>query len=295
MRKPWALGFALMTLLAAAPHRAAAGVVYNNWNYAIDSLDDGSGGSQYELRGLAMRYDGPTVYVAISGGFPSAGIPVGGVLNGKISLGDMFFNFSNQNLDDASKFTDPGVFGVRFIADNDSFGNTAGTPNNTTGVFGKITTVGLAPVNTGYGSLLSYVGSGFGRSVAAMGDLQDSTSASGDVVQYLSYNAQQTNIESGVLLGGITSLDRAALEAQGLDFGHFAGADPGGNYVYGFSFSKALLPTGDFTAHFFEECINDGVAIKGSFSAVPEPAALVQAVLGLAVVGLGGWRKLRRR
>jgi hypothetical protein len=289
------VGLSLCALLAVSNMPAQAGVIYNNWNYAIDSLNDGSGGSQYELRGLAMRYDGPNVYVAISGSFPQSGVPIGGVLNDKICLGDMFFNFSNHNLDDASKFTDPLVFGVRFIADNDSFGNTGSTPNNITGVFSTISTASLATANMGYGSLQSYVNSGFGRSVAAMGDLQDSTSASGDVVQYLSYNAQQTNMTSGTLLGGITTLDRSGLEALGLDFGHFPGADPVNNFVYGFSFSKSLLPSGDFTAHFFEECINDGVALKGSLSSVPEPASCIQAMLGLGIAGVASWRQFRRR
>ena len=294
MRRRFLVGLALLGLGWAVPNEARAGVVYNNWNYAIDSLNDASGGAVYELRGLALRSDGSDVLVAVSGSFPLTGVASSGALNGRISLGDFFFNFSNHNLDTAAKFTDPDVFGVRIASDNDSFGNTSSTPNTTTGVFSNITTAALASANNGYSTLQSYVTAGFGRSVDAMGDLEDNTNASGDVVQYLSYNAMQTNIASGTLLGGITLLDRAALAAQGLDFGHFAGADPSGNLVYGFSFSKSLLPTGDFTLHFFEECINDAVALKGSIAGVPEPSAFVLAFLGIGTIGgikLRGMRK----
>lgn len=266
------------------------GTIYNGWNYAIDSLDDATGGKNYEIRGMAIRDDGKNLYVAISTGFPLGGNVHTGTLNGKISMGDIYFNFSSHNLSTAAKFNDPKVFGIRFSADNDSFNNTSATPNTTLGVFSNITTASLSSVNLGHTSLQNYINT-VGPKTPLMGDLV-SGAPGGDVIQYLGNGKMQTNMTSGTKIGDITLLDRTALTGLGLDFGHFPGVDPVGNFVYGFSLDRSLFPNGDFTAHFFEECINDGIAIKGTL--VPEPSSMI--ALGTAVsIGLlaTGVRKVR--
>jgi hypothetical protein len=69
-----------------------------------------------------------------------------------------------------------------------------------------------------------------------------------------------------------------------------------GAFTYGFSIGTDTLPLGDFVAHVFAECINDGLAFQGAIAAtpsrsptpgatVPEPA-LTLALAGVTVMGL---------
>jgi len=274
------------TVIWAASCAPASAQFYGGWQYAIDSLNDGSGTSgsvSYEIRGLAYKEVGGKAIVAISSGMPQAGNVVGGALNGSINYGDMFFNFSGGNLDTQAKFTNANVFAVRLDGNNDSLGNTGS--NHTLGVYGNLTAVSLTTSNSGYGTLQDYINSGFGRTTDAMADLENST---GDVKTYLSNGTMYPNISAGTKLGDVTLLSRSNLGALGLDFSHFSGVDPSGNNVFGFEFDRNLLPNGKFTAHVFEECINDGVAIQ----AVPEPGTYSMMGLSLAT---GGAIFLRRR
>lgn len=273
------------------PLASPAATLHNDWYYAIDSLNDGSGGSSYEVRGLAYRILGDKAYFAISSGMPLGGVASGASRNGAQSYGDLFLNFSSHNLDTAGEFTDANVFGVRFDSSNDSFGNMGGT-NTTLGLFKTITPAALANVNNGYSTLKGYIDAGFGRTTDAMGDLEDSQSSGGDVRAYLGYDiAMQTNIHAGTKIGDITLLNKTQLATQGLDYSFFTGADPSGNNVFGFSFDRQLLPVGNFTAHFFLECINDGTAITGETPQTPEPSTF--AFLGAGV--LGALTVVRRR
>jgi hypothetical protein len=264
---------------------AQAATLYHGWNYAIDSNNDGSGGSIYEDRGLAFTTKGGKVYVAISSNMPNTGNVVGGALNGRVNHGDLFFNFSNHNLDTTAEFNDANVIGVRFDPFNDSLGNIGGS-NTTVGVFDQLAVANLTLQNTGYATLLAYNNAGFGRGTDAMADLE---STLGDVKAYLGDQAMYPTIAQGRQIGGITLLDRNQLNAQGLDFGHF-GIDLGGNKVYGFSFDQSLLPGGDFTMHLFAECINDGMALQASN--VPEPGTY--AMLGAGLLTMGTLFRRRR-
>ncbi|HRD89849.1 MAG TPA: PEP-CTERM sorting domain-containing protein [Accumulibacter sp.] len=276
------IGFAGMAAVATGAGNANAGVVHNNWNYAIDSFNDGSGGSGFEERGLAFRQIGQTGHFAISGDMLLTGTPYP-ARNGSVALGDLFLNFTSDALDAQGKFTDPAVFGIRFTASNDSFGNIGGS-NTSLGLFRNITVVDLAaPQNGGYDTLQAYYNAGFGRPTRSMGDRATTT----DVISYLGNGDMYANMASGTLVAGITSLSTIELGNLGLDFAHFGPGAVGTAPLIGFSVDLSALPRGQFTAHFFEECINDGIALRGQV--VPEPSTF--ALLGIALAGVTRYRR----
>ncbi len=272
----------LLTIAMVAPGVSHAGTLYKDWNYAIDSFTDGSGGPDYEERGLAYRQIGKTGYFALSGGMPLTGVKSGvaaNALNHSIAPGDLYLNFSSHALIGTADFNRPNeVFAIRFASANDSLGNTPSTPNTDRGLYTNLMVVDLAsPYNFGYDTLQSYYAAGFGAPSNAMGDLNTTT----DVKNYLGYGDMYPNIAAGAKLADISLLTAADLSAIGLDFAHFGANGP---EVFGFSFDLSKLPIGNFTAHVFEECINDGIALKGS--TVPEPGTLALLSLGLAAVHL---------
>jgi hypothetical protein len=161
-----------------------------------------------------------------------------------------------------------------------------------------VTVTSLTTQNDGYSSLQQYYNSGFGRSVGAMGDLSSTT----DVINYFGNGTMYPTMKGGTKIGDISLLTRSDLNLLGLNFGQF-GADPAGNYVFGFSLSDSLLPAGNFTADLFFECMNDGVAIEATNNPgtviphipanVPEPGSIV--LWGVGAACLAGWARRSRK
>ncbi|MHB1155564.1 MAG: PEP-CTERM sorting domain-containing protein [Phycisphaerales bacterium] len=270
------------SLLLSLAVNANAGTLHNNWTYALDSTNDGSGGSSYEMLAIAYKQVGSQLFFAFSSNMPITGNAESGARNGYISPGDLFLNFSNHNLDSAADFNDPAVFAVRFSQYNDSLGNqkSHGSFTNTTlGLFSGITPVSMSSNNEGYSTLQAYINAGHGKNYKSMGDLQSTVN---DVVPYLGNGAMFTNISAGTRDSGISLLNNSQLVTDGIDFAHF-GSNYAGSEIYGLVVDASTLPAGNFTAHLLEECSNDGIAVFGNVtggSDVPEPATVALFTLG---------------
>jgi hypothetical protein len=267
---------ASVCLIAATGQQASAGQLYNGWNYGIDSFNDGSGGAAYEIKGLAIKETADSVFVALTGGMPLAGVSNSSAADGNVGWGDLFFNFSGNNFQTASDQS--SLFGIRFAGTNDS-----GAAS--TGVYTNVQAKSVTGANHGYGSLRQYYDAGFNKTNTQGTDLPTAQAA----YNYL-YPANVASnpttgntpilnvINSGTKVGDITALASSALTAAGLDFSHFGAT---GTETIGFQFDRSLIGSGNYLANVFVECGNDGVALAGT-TAVPEPSSMA----GLALVGL---------
>jgi len=254
---------------------AQAGQLHNGWNYSIDSFSDGSGGGDYEIKGLAIKELEDSIVVGLSGGLSW------GENSNNITWGDLFFNFSGEDFNTASQNGD--LFAVKF-ANNDT--------DLQLGVYQDVTASTITNPDQGmYNSLQQYYDWGWERENTMGTDI----STKQEAYDYFGQGAFKNVIGSGQKVGEINKLDSSQLANLGLDFGHFSANAP---QIFGFEFSKSLiqnadLKSGDYMAHLFLECGNDGVALVGNIKDVPEPATLG----GLAIVGLAlaGRRKLQNR
>ncbi|HBE59003.1 MAG TPA: hypothetical protein DEG17_19955 [Cyanobacteria bacterium UBA11149] len=154
-------------------------------------------------------------------------------------------------------------------------------------MYGNVKTDSVTTSNHGYANLAGYYGAGYEKPNTMGTDFSTKTAT----YNYL-YGTPTPGIipilniiKTGTFLGSITSLNSADLANEGLDFGHFSAND---TYTFCFKFDRSLLPKGGFVSHVFEECGNDGIAVKD----VPEPSAIAGiAAVGLIIVGA----KMRRR
>ena len=295
---------------------AEAGTFVNGWNYARDYSYDGTGGyssrtdpdtglsystSAYEIYGLAIHQEGETVTVGINANMGLGGNYFSGAADKNVGWGDFMFNAGGQK------------YGVHFSQDNDSFGrgNQDGAlddfaPRHTLGLYKDITTKDVSAVNSGWSSLESHYNATKDRAVnsaernagiKSFGDLEGS-----EMDFYTQSRSSGNAIASGTKVenDNFQLLNQTELSNLGLDFGNaFDVANHRlGTHTFGFSFTRTPEMLGDFVAHLFAECINDGAAIVGKFEEVvaevpvPEPTATV----GLALFGLmAAGSKLRKR
>lgn len=269
------IGSTLLSLTVT--QTAQAGTFHQGWNYSIDAFTDGSGGSPYEIRGLAIKETQDHVYVSVSGGSPLTGNNYHGADDGNIGWGDLLFNFTGDNINTANG----SLFGMRFANTNDS-----GVEQ--VGVFSNVTAKSTTLINSGYRHLKQYHRYGWGRQ-NTMGDLATRREA----YDYMGKTAPiLTSIADGTWVGNIDILSAQDATAEGLDFEHF---DAVGSDTHTIRFNRALLPGGEFIATLLMECANDGIALLGSFHKneaqdVPEPSTVVS----FAAVGLLARRKLRQ-
>lgn len=281
------------TLVGMAPAQA------QEWNYTIDSFDDGSQAgrrgenSNFEFYGMALKETADKVFVAINSNLNLGGEYSGGAEDKYIHYGDFFFNFTGENLGDSQG----DLFAIKFDAGNDS-------GVDEIGVYGNVVGMNTTATNNGFSTMRSHrnwanrryrVDGQRVRGTASMGDLSHD-----DEYFQQGRRAVSNSIESGDYLGGISLLNGEQLADAGLDFGA-VNSGVAGRHTLGFSFNRNLLPDGDFIAHVFAECINDGLAMMGNLPTVvpvpevdnevatPEPGLLA----GVALIG--GLGLLKRR
>jgi len=276
-----AIAAATLTIGLLSAQAAQAGQFHRGWNYSIDAMTDGSGGSIFEIKGLAIKETADDVFVSISANLPLAGTTSAHGADRNIGWGDLFFDFGGGTFNEAN--ANSSLFAINFAAGSDS-----GAAQ--TGVYSGVSAKSVTLQNSGYSTLQQYYAAGYGRENSFGTDF----SSAEDVYGYYAGNTTGANtqirnvIDSGTRLGSISYLDGAAAAAQGLDFANF---DAIGNEQITFRFDRTLLPSNAYIAHLLLECGNDGVAISGALAQdVPEPGAM----LGLVTLGLLATR-LRRK
>ena len=281
------------TCIGLAPVQA------QDWNYTIDSFDDGSqagkrgANSNFEFYGMALKETAEKVYIAINSNLDLGGEYSGGAEDDYIHYGDLFFNFTGADLSDAQG----DLFAVKFDAGNDS-------GVDEVGIYGDVVGTNTTAINNGFKSMKSHrdwanknykVDGVTVKGTASMGDLSHD-----DTYFQQAKRTVSNSIGFGNYLGGITFLNELQLADAGLNFG---AVDAGvvGRHTIGFSFDRNLLPDGDFVAHVFAECINDGLAMMGNLPTtirVPEGGDDVDApepgfIAGIVLVG--GLGLIKRR
>ncbi|UZQ53644.1 PEP-CTERM sorting domain-containing protein [Trichothermofontia sichuanensis B231] len=258
----------LASAIATTPVQAFS---LGGWDYAIGAFDNGTGGSIFEVHGIAIQQVNNQMIVALNANMPLTGtgdpvIP--------ISWGDLFFNFSYLNSFNAANGQ---LWGIRFSPVSDSLVEV--------GVYRNVTARNVTAFNMGFSNLGEY-------SVAVGGNHQW-----GDLPAYDAnpsyFDGQETgtwtilnSIATGTRVGDIQMLNASAL--AGLDFGYFGAK---GSETIAFSFERPNDFVGEFIVSLMLECANDGIVIRSE--AVPEPMTVLG--LGLAAIGLGALQYRQKR
>lgn len=261
----------------------------NGWNYSIDSFNDGSGpggtrgaDSAFEFYGLAIKETNDRVYVGINSNLNLGGEYHRPAADDYIHYGDLFFNFTGEDLADAQG--QDNFFGIKFDAGNDS--------DVGVGVYSNVTTKNVTRTNSGWSTLKAHDNWANRGGTASMGDLSNSTQVGGDHYFQQERRSISTSISSGTFQGGIEMLEGGALTSMGLNF-QSVDAAVQGDHTFGFSFARDLMVDGDYVAHLFAECINDGIAIAGNLPRieipeVPEATDVPEPALAMGLFLMGG-------
>ncbi|MEA5573018.1 XDD3 family exosortase-dependent surface protein [Calothrix sp. UHCC 0171] len=284
-----------------------------DWMYARDAVGDylsSSTARDYDIFGIGIKDDGDNVFVGINSNMSRDGYNVsqricsGGqcynISNGNIGWGDLFFDFSG-NREFGTSNDNRQLFGVRFAPGNDS--------KVGLGIYNNVYGVGVQGQNAGYlnfGRHYNSLPTQQQKQTTNVGDLAWNDSYWGSRYTYSGNREAVPNVIAlGDRIGDVELLDSNSLYAAGFGQGLFQGSQ-----LFGFKFSRSLLPSGNFIASLFEECLNDAIALRGRFDvpipkivtppqppvtlppieSVPEPSAIAGLIM---VALLGGKRVLR--
>jgi hypothetical protein len=280
---------------------AAAPAYANDWDYAIDSPDDGyelgtiGEESLFEFYGMAIKSTADQVFVAINSNLPWRGDYTHGGGANHVGYGDLFLNFSGKNFADAE--ADGDLFGIRFTSHNDT------NENLSLGVYKNVTSEDLTGSNFGFSSIKSHRDDVKDEGGSAnFADLNWRGTGGGYTNYFGVVRAEETfatSIASGERIGGIQRLSQEQIDSL-----NFEQHGASGDHTFGFSFDRSLLPDegGDFIAHLVAECLNDGMALIGKLPKVttrvevPDPVQEApEPALASGLLLLGSLGVLKRR
>ena len=196
-----------------------------NWQYTIDGTGDATGGSAYEIHGLALKETATEVYVVIRSNMPFTGVADSGSLNGSITYGDLFFDLTGPDFATAS--ANHTLFAVHYI-DNDS---AVSRP----GVYRKVEARSVTSVNNGFNNMSHY------ESQVPTPSYGDLTIPEAHTYYLLSGNLNaiapaHAGYEGPEYAGAITNLTDSDLADAG-----FNASVLGGAYTIAFKFQKNLI------------------------------------------------------
>ncbi len=265
-----------LTAVVAAPTQANAA----DWDYAIGGVGNGTGGSVFDYRGLAVKESADSITIAISSGMDLNGQSWNGSHGTEIiNHGDLFFNFTGKSFKEASDTNQ--LMAVNFAR----LGTQSGAAS--TGVYANVSAKSVATYNYGWNNTTDWSNAVRGNN--SYGDLNSGSSYFAG--QQTGSNKILNSIGTGTKVGNIMMLSNSQLSTAGLNFGANGAT---GTKTIGFTFQKtAGFKLGSFVANLFMECGNDGAAITSKFKRkVPEPAFMTGMA---AVAGLGLLRRRRAR
>ena len=227
--------------------------MHSEWDYSIDAVGDSNDGAIYDIQAIAVKQTPETVYVSISANFPLAGIDNVRAEDARIGWGDLFFDFTNTSFTEAN--SNSQLFAVKFAS-----GTESGVAQ--TGVYGEVSAKSVGRENDGFRLFEEYYAAGLERFNTLGSDLVDKERAQ---LYYAGEKADsdvpiRNVVATGTRRGDVRFLSEAEAKLAGVDF---AALDAVGDELITFAFDRDLLPAGEFMAHVFVECANDGVAIAG--------------------------------
>ena len=232
--------------------------VVSSLNYFKDSFTDSTdgnstGGTLYEMYGMAIKQVGEYIIVGVNTNFPLHGEVYSGT---QISWGDFVMNFASDqsSYDSAAHNT---TFAVKFMTNSAS---DSSAPQ--LGLYQNVIAQGVENSHYGWGTWGQY-------SSYVLGQGASNPLLAGKPNSYFDNSQSVPNsIASGTFVSntGFQMLTQADLSALGIDFptGLSANSSQLGSLTFGFSFKRTAAMNGNFTGHLGMECANDVVAFPGT-------------------------------